>query len=76
MVAEEHFSKYTLLVPLTDKHAAQTSFPFEHHVLGQYGACAEVVTDQSSEWKGKFAALLVLSLMTDKRLLVTRKLTI
>ena len=59
MVAVEHFSKYTLLIPLTDKHAAQTSFAFEHHVLGRYGACAEVVTDQGSEWKGEFAALLV-----------------
>ena len=67
MVAVEHFSKYVILVPLADKHAAQTAFAFEHHVLGRYGACAEVVTDQGSEWKGEFAALLVDSLIDHRQ---------
>lgn len=43
-----HFLKYTLLMPLTDKHAVQTSFAFEHHILGRYRACADVVTDQGT----------------------------
>lgn len=59
MVAVEHFFKFTLLIPLLDKHVAQTSFAFEQHVLGRYGACTEVVTDQSSECNGEFTALLV-----------------
>jgi len=67
MVAVEHFSKYTLLIPLMDKHATQTAFAFEHHVLGRYGACAEVVTDQGSEWKGEFAALLANTLIDHRQ---------
>ncbi|GIL49142.1 hypothetical protein Vafri_5618 [Volvox africanus] len=59
MVCVEHFSCYIILVPLPDKHAEQTAFAFQHHVLGRYGACAEVCSDQGSEWKGEFAQLLV-----------------
>lgn len=59
----EHYSKYILLVPLTDKYATQTPLVFQQHILGQYGACAEVVTDQDSECKGELAALLVNTLI-------------
>ncbi|PNH10576.1 Retrovirus-related Pol polyprotein from transposon [Tetrabaena socialis] len=67
MVLIEHFSKYVLLVPIPDKHADQTAFVFLHHVLGRYGACAEVCTDQGSEFKGEFAALLADSLIDHRQ---------
>ena len=67
MICIEHFSKYVSLVPLTDKEASCTSFAFRQHVLGLYGACAEVVTDQGSEWKGEFASLLQESLIDHRQ---------
>lgn len=47
----EHFSKYILLVPLTDKHAARTYQIFEYYMLGRYRGSAKAVTDQGGEWK-------------------------
>ena len=63
MICVEHFSKYIVLVPLPDKEAARTASAFLHHILGRYGACAEVCSDQGSEWKGPFAQLLLDSLI-------------
>jgi hypothetical protein len=63
MVCIEHFSKFLLLVPLPDKQAATTAAAFRQHVLGVFGACAEVVTDQGSEFKGAFQDLLAQSLI-------------
>ncbi|GIL92187.1 hypothetical protein Vretifemale_19732, partial [Volvox reticuliferus] len=67
MVCVEHFSKYVVLIPLPDKHAEQTAFAFQQQVLGRYGACAEVCTDQGSEWKGEFAQLLVDALIDHRQ---------
>ncbi|PNH01098.1 Retrovirus-related Pol polyprotein from transposon [Tetrabaena socialis] len=50
-----------------NKHAEQTAFTFLHHVLGRYGSCAEVCTDQGSEWKGEFAAFLADSLIDHRQ---------
>ena len=63
MICVEHFSKYAVFVPLPDKEADHTASAFLHHILGRYGACAEVCTDQGSEWKGSFSALLLSSLI-------------
>ncbi|EFJ48675.1 hypothetical protein VOLCADRAFT_117582 [Volvox carteri f. nagariensis] len=67
MICVEHFSKYVVLIPLPDKHAEQTAFAFQHHILGRYGACAEVCTDQGSEWKAEFAQLLIDSLIDHRQ---------
>lgn len=58
MVMIEHYSKTMECVPLPDKHAATTAAAFAQNVLGRYGSCAEVLTDQGSEWKEEFAELL------------------
>jgi hypothetical protein len=58
MVMIEHFSKLLVLEPLTAKEAKCTCYAFEHGVLGRFGACAEVVTDQGSEFLGEFQAML------------------
>lgn len=58
LVAIEHYSKQIEAVPIADKRAATTAYTFAHQVLGRYGACAEVVHDNGSEWEGEFAQLL------------------
>jgi uncharacterized Zn finger protein (UPF0148 family) len=58
MVAIEHFSKHVELIPLPDKEASTTAAAFLQHVLGRFGACAEVVTDQGTEFMGEFHTLL------------------
>jgi hypothetical protein len=58
MVAIEYYSKMCELVPITSKHASVTAYAFSHNVLGRYGAMAEVITDQGTEWEGAFDAML------------------
>jgi hypothetical protein len=58
MVAVEHYSKHIEAVPIPDKRASTTAYAFAHHVLGRYGACAEVVHDNGGEWGGEFEQLL------------------
>jgi transposase InsO family protein len=58
MICIEHFSKVLVLEPLPSKEAKHTCYAFEHGVLGRFGACAEVVTDQGTEFQGEFAAML------------------
>jgi hypothetical protein len=53
-IAIEHFSKVVVLEPMTTKEAKNTCYAFEHGVLGRFGACAEVVTDQGTEFLGAF----------------------
>ena len=57
-VAVEYFSKQIEVVPIPDKTAQHTTAAFLSAVLARYGACAEVVTDQGSEFQGEFHALL------------------
>lgn len=40
------------------KSSEETAYAFLHAVLGKFGACAEVVTDQGTEFQGAFAELL------------------
>ncbi|KAJ9504506.1 hypothetical protein QJQ45_030417 [Haematococcus lacustris] len=58
MVCIEHLSKWVEIIPIPNKEAATTASAFAHHVLGRYGACAEVVTDGGTEFQGAFAELL------------------
>ena len=58
LVCIEHFSKHLVLVPLPSKDAALTASAFRLHVLCNYGACAEVVTDGGGEFEGEFDKLL------------------
>ncbi|XRB21605.1 reverse transcriptase [Pseudoscourfieldia marina] len=54
----EAFSKAMVVVPLPDKEASTVAMAFALHVLARHGSCAEVVTDNGSEFKGAFDTLL------------------
>ncbi len=58
MTMIEHFSKWVELVVLPDKSSRSTSQIFLQQVLNRFGACAECLTDQGSEFKGEFQDLL------------------
>jgi transposase len=53
----EHFSKWVELITLPDKSSHNTNQVFLQQVLSRFGACAECLTDQGSEFKGKFQRL-------------------
>ena len=57
MIAIEHFSKHIEVTPLLDKTADRVATAFAD-VLARFGAPAEVLTDNGSEFAGEFAALL------------------
>ena len=67
MVCVEHYSKFMVLVPLPDKTAATVAMAWKLAVLGIFGSCAEVLTDNGTEFKGEFDELLRDSLI-DHRL--------
>jgi hypothetical protein len=58
-IAIEHYSKYAVFVPIPAKTAYYTRRAFLAHVLCQFGACAEVVTDRGTEFQGAFEDLLL-----------------
>jgi hypothetical protein len=58
MICVESFSKHAELIPMPDKSSETCAFHFLHNVIARFGACAEVVTEQGTEFDGKFAALL------------------
>jgi hypothetical protein len=58
MIAIEHYSKHAEIIPITEAKSDITAGAFLQHVLSKFGACAEVVTDGGSEFKGRFTALL------------------
>ena len=58
MVMIEHFSKTLELAAIPAKDAEHTRAVFLQRVLGRYGACAEVVTDQGTEFQGVLDELL------------------
>ena len=58
MVCIESFSKNVELIPIPSKDTMYTAYAFEHNVLGRYGSCAEVVTDQGPEFEKLFHELL------------------
>jgi hypothetical protein len=54
MIMIEHFSKWVELVVMLDKSSHSTSQVFLQQVLSKFGACAECLNDQGSEFKGEF----------------------
>jgi hypothetical protein len=58
LIAIEYYSKHLEVVPLPDKTADNTASAFLANVLARYGACAEVLTDNGSEFKSSFHDLL------------------
>jgi hypothetical protein len=57
-IAIEHFSKHIEVAAIPNKEAETTRAVFLSLVLCRFGACAEVVTDQGTEWQGAFHELL------------------
>jgi transposase InsO family protein len=58
MVMIDSFSKQVEVEALPDKSAAGTAYAFVRNVLCRYGACAEVVSDQGSEFLMEFHQVL------------------
>ena len=67
MVCIESLSKHIECIPLKSKDSAVVAQAFLTHVIGRFGACAEVLTDQGTEFQGAFHALLT-SCLIDHRL--------
>ncbi|CAM6113779.1 unnamed protein product [Calypogeia fissa] len=67
MIMIEHFSKWIELVPLRNKTYHSTSQAFLQRVLRQFGACAECLTDQGTEFRGEFQDLLDHALIDHRR---------
>jgi hypothetical protein len=67
MIMIEHFSKWVELVALPDKSSHSTSQAFLQQVLSRFGACAECLTDQGSEFRGEFQDLLDHALIDHRR---------
>jgi hypothetical protein len=58
MIMVKHFSKWAELVALSDKSSHNTSQAFLQRILSRFGACAECLINQGSEFKGEFQDLL------------------
>jgi hypothetical protein len=58
LVMIEHFSKWLELVALPSKEPRHIATAFTECVLTRYGAPAEVLTDQGTEFRGEFQDLL------------------
>jgi transposase InsO family protein len=57
-LATEYFSKTVVGVALPNKEAATTAAAYRDRVLCIYGAPAEMITDQGTEWRDQFSSLL------------------
>ena len=57
LVMVEHFSKWIELVALPDKASEGAAYAFLDRVLSHFGAPAEVLTDQGTEFQGEFQVL-------------------
>jgi transposase-like protein len=57
LVMVEHFSKWIELVPSLDKSSEGVAYAFLDRVLSHFGAPAEVLTDQGTEFQGEFQVL-------------------
>jgi len=57
LVMVEHFSKWIELVALPDKSSEGVAYAFLDRVLSHFGAPAEVLTDQGTEFRGEFQDL-------------------
>jgi hypothetical protein len=57
MIAIEHYTKQVEAVPLPNKESATVAQAFLSHVLARYGSCAEVISDNGTEFEGAFHSL-------------------
>ena len=57
LVCLEHYTRFALLIPLPDKKASTVAQAFRYHVLAVFGAPAELVSDNGSEFEGEFATV-------------------
>jgi hypothetical protein len=57
LVMVEHFSKWMELVPSFDKSNKGVAYAFLDRVLSHFGALAEVLTNQGTEFQGEFQVL-------------------
>ena len=57
MIIVDAFSKHAKVIPMVNKEADTIAYHFQHTVLGHFGACAEIVSDQGTEFQGEFADL-------------------
>ena len=58
MVMIEHFCKWVEVVAIPSKESCETARVFRLYVLCRYGAPAEVLTDQGTEFRGEFQEML------------------
>jgi transposase InsO family protein len=63
MIAIEHYSKFLVAAALPNKASRTVALAFATGVLAHFGAPAEVVTDQGSEFQGEFDQLLLRALV-------------
>ena len=54
MVMIEHFSKWVEVVAIPTKESSKTAWVFRQYVLCRYGAPPEVLTEEGTEFRGKF----------------------
>ena len=54
MVMIEHFSKWVEVVVIPSRESGETVRMFRQYVLCRYGAPAEVLTDQGTQFRGEF----------------------
>ena len=67
MVCVEAFSKHAELIPIPSKDTDVTAHAFLHNVIARFGACAEVVTDQGTEWDSDFYDMLTDAFIDHRR---------
>ena len=67
MVMIEHFSKWVEVVAIPSKESYVTATVFCQYVRYSYGAPAEVLTDQGTEFRGEFQEILDEVLINHRR---------
>ena len=67
MVMIEHFSKWVEVVAILTKESCETARVFRQYVLCRYGAPAEVLTEQGTEFRGEHQEMLDEALIDHRR---------
>ena len=57
--AIEYFSGLLIAEPMPSKESRDTSYVFRSCILARFGGCAQVITDNGTEYQGAFRSLLV-----------------
>ncbi|CAI5955588.1 unnamed protein product [Closterium sp. NIES-64] len=66
-VIKEHVSKWLEVRAIPSKSSRHVAAPFKEQVICRFGACAEVLTDQGTEFQGEFKKLLEETGITHRR---------